>query len=102
MSEKHIRLALFTFARPQETLKTAMAAWNKLYKGLGPKWRYQQESNFGRDRLAAKRRALATLDANPTSKDAVETWLLGTKPQAQPAGPANPPKPAHKRRTRTR
>jgi hypothetical protein len=97
MSEKHIRLALFTLRREQgETLRSAMSAWNKLY----PKWRYRQESNFGRDRVTAKRRALATLDANPTSQDAVENWLAGEQPQADPPTPSQSPVSAPKRRTR--
>jgi hypothetical protein len=80
MSEKHLRLALFCLQRPpDEGLKTAMTAWNDEY----PKWRYRQESNFGRDRIAAKRRGLATLHVNPTSHHVVENWLLGLcKPDA--------------------
>lgn len=73
MSEKHIRLALFTWKRGNESLKEALSAWNKLYR----KWRYRQESNFGRDRLAATRRAWATLDAPKTSTNALEQWVFG-------------------------
>jgi len=95
MSEKHVRLALFTLSRPDgEALKSAMTVWNKRY----PKWRYRQESNFGRDRIAAKRRALGTLNANPTSQDAVESWLTGEKSHVEPATPV--PAPKQKRRTR--
>jgi hypothetical protein len=80
MSEKHIRLALFSLKRPgEETIKAARDAWNKQY----PKWRYRQETNFGRDRNVAKKRALATLGASPTSGDAVESWLLGGSPKPQ-------------------
>jgi hypothetical protein len=93
MSEKHIRLALFAFSRPQnEALKNAMAAWNKLY----PKWGYRQESNFGRDRIVARRRALATLAAAPTSQNTVEAWLVGDRTGAES------PAPARKRKRRTR
>lgn len=79
MSEKHIRLALFTFSRAgEETLKISIAAWNKMY----PKWRYKYESNFGRDRNAARRRALAMLDSPESSQTAADKWLFGqTEPQ---------------------
>jgi len=97
MSEKHIRLALFTFSRPpDETLKSAMGAWNKLYPN--PKWRYRQESNFGRDRVAAKRRALETLDSNPTSQEAVGVWRL--RNEAASATRTATTNTAHKRRAR--
>ena len=80
MGEKHIRLALFTMSRgSDDPIKTAMAAWNKAY----PKWRYRQESNFGRDRATAQRRAFATLNAAPTSQNAVEKWLFGGKASGQ-------------------
>ena len=80
MSEKHIRLALFGFSRPHGgALRTAMAAWNAQH----PKWRYRQESIFGRDRAVAARRALATLDARPTSRSTVDQWLTGRENQTE-------------------
>jgi hypothetical protein len=58
MSEKHIRLAIFSATSPpDERLKSAMTRWNKLF----PKWRYCEETNFGRDSKVAIRRARATL-----------------------------------------
>jgi hypothetical protein len=57
LSEKHIRLAMFSAMRPEEeTWAERMAAWNKEY----PKWRYtfEQVSNFRRDCLQAQRRLL--------------------------------------------
>jgi hypothetical protein len=77
MSEKHIRLALFTMARgASEPLKRAIEAWNKLH----PKWRYRQESNFGRDRIVALRRVVDALDSSPASKSNVEKWLTKLEP----------------------
>jgi hypothetical protein len=74
MSEKHIRLALFAFERdPYEPIKSAMTDWNRTYK----KWRYEHESNFGRDRNAARRRAFRTLDSPESSLTAVNAWLSG-------------------------
>jgi hypothetical protein len=82
MSEKHIRLALFAFERdPQESIKGAMTDWNRTYQ----KWRYKSETNFGRDRIAARRRAFSTLDAPESSLAAVNSWLLGTTEQPPPA-----------------
>src|SRR5262249_3127166 len=53
------------------------------------KWKYKQESNFGRDRVVAKRRALASLNASPTSHGSVEAWLLGQ--ESKPDRPATAP-----------
>lgn len=54
-SEKHMRLATFTAARPTgESLRKRMAAWNKQY----PRWKYPRESNFGRDCKQAIQRLL--------------------------------------------
>jgi hypothetical protein len=77
MSQKHVRLALFSWSRPKgDSLKSAMSAWNTQY----PMWSYKQESNFGRDVLMAKRRALKTPDASPTSQDKLDAWLYGKEP----------------------
>jgi hypothetical protein len=55
LSEKHTALALFMSFRPLgETYAEAMKAWNKEYR----KWRYGQETNFGRDAQVARRRLL--------------------------------------------
>jgi len=54
-SEKHMRLATFTAARPAgETLRKRMAAWNKEY----PEWRYKEKRNFDRDCKKAIQRLL--------------------------------------------
>jgi hypothetical protein len=83
MSEKHIRLALFTLSRgSDEPLKNAMAAWNRENKKR-PRWCYRHESNFGRDRVRANRRAFAALNATPTSHSAVEDWLFGRTAERQ-------------------
>jgi len=75
MSEKHIRLALFTWSRnnQNELLRESMAVWNKQY----PKWRYRAVSNYGRDSSVASRRAFAILDAPSTSQASVNKWLFG-------------------------
>lgn len=76
MSEKHIRLALFTLSRgSHEPLKVAMESWNKLNR----RWRYKEETNFGRDRTAAVRRANLTLASPGTTHDIVRSWLMGTE-----------------------
>ncbi len=55
LSEKHMRLATFTAARPaSETLRQRMVAWNRKY----PDWRYKTETNFGRDCKQAIQRLL--------------------------------------------
>lgn len=55
LSEKHMRLATFTAARPTgETLRQRMVAWNKEYPG----WSYKRETNFGRDCQQAIQRLL--------------------------------------------
>jgi hypothetical protein len=86
MSEKHIRLAIFAFMRPaEESLKDKMAAWNKAHS----KWRYRQETIFGRDLAAARRRAITTVTDHPkTTQQAVEEWLVeGGEASPAKAGP---------------
>jgi hypothetical protein len=73
LSEKHITLALFKSSRPaEETNAEAMKAWNKEYR----KWRYRQETNFGRDAQVALRRLL--------SPGQVGWSWLGAKPPEDP------------------
>lgn len=86
MSEKHIRLAIFAFMRPaEESLKDKMAAWNKAHS----KWRYRQETIFGRDLAAARRRAITTVADHPkTTQQTVEEWLMeGGEASPAKAGP---------------
>ena len=54
LSEKHLRLALFTATRPGKTWAESMAAWNELQPG----WRYKNERNFRRDCVHAFERML--------------------------------------------
>lgn len=55
LSQKHTQLALFAAERPEdETWKEWMKLWNRKY----PKWKYDQESNFGRDAEKARERLL--------------------------------------------
>jgi hypothetical protein len=55
LSEKHVRLAMFSaMRREEETWPERMAAWNKEHQD----WRYTQVGNFQRDCLQAQRRLL--------------------------------------------
>jgi hypothetical protein len=55
LTDKHIELALFTAARPdEERWAEQMAAWNAAH----PQWQYEQVSNFSRDARQAQRRLL--------------------------------------------
>ncbi len=55
LSEKHLQLAAFTSTRPEgESLRDRMNAWNDTHE----QWRYEQETNFGRDCSQAVRRLL--------------------------------------------
>lgn len=55
MSEKHMFLAAIVAERPKdETLAAQMKVWNRMY----PTWRYSSVTNFGRDRIQARRRLM--------------------------------------------
>ncbi len=55
LSEKHLRLVLFSLDRsPEEPLAQQMQGWNEAH----PEWRYEHVTNFGRDRTQAQRRVL--------------------------------------------
>lgn len=56
LSEKHLRLAIFDAQQPEEvTYRKKMKAWNEQ---CPKKWKYTQESNFGRDCKKAIQRLL--------------------------------------------
>ena len=69
LSEKHLQLAAFTSSRPAgESWKDRMNVWNDTYD----QWRYERETNFGRDCSQAVRRLLhpAYIGALPSLKAA--------------------------------